>query len=306
MEGPTRYESKTLPKINLSLPVEPILRWTLAFSDDRTRPGYVTIPARSEADRDSFVQRYLDPRFRKYRFGSIEDVEGEKTGEWLSKGLLQSFTERVTQLSVPEEVHLSLPKWFPPEQGSQEILWGLVARPDLVVEEPLRSMLDQSIYLIHDVYRAVWEARFVVKESVLLTPAQRFVSTVSRWLLGTSTEFDEQRLRQLPVTRKVRDIERYDVLCFLLTLARQNDLLGRVVLAFNGLEHATEEHVQLLNEMDLLLTAVDRWVKIGPIPLGVMIGHTGDPDDMARLRELHPKLANKVEAGLEWVRKART
>jgi hypothetical protein len=297
-----RTRSRPIPKLNVRpATVEDLLRWVADFTEERPRPACVVLAGKPH-ERRAFMAQFASTQFAAFQQGALDEISGPTTLTWLSEGLAKNVTARVCQARLPLDCRDAMPPWFPPEPAVWELLWGLVAREDLLVDEPLRSMLDQDFFLIYDVYRALWEARFLAKENVNLGPAQDFVKTMTRWMTSLLTPEDEKRLQAIGITRTISADQRLDVLCFLLTLASQNALLSRVIFFIDGLERATENDKPVLRELFRFLAAIERWVAIGPCPVGVVIGHTAEHDDLHTLREIDDRLACKVIDGLSWVR----
>lgn len=279
---------------------EALLAWTTCFSESEHRPACLVIPGTPQ-QREAFFTGFLLPKYARFRPGSVEDIIGPQTRVWLEQGLSRNLVSRIASARLPLDCRDMLPRWAPPQAGVWELLWGLIAIEDFVVEEPLRSRIDQDFLLIRDVYRALWEARFLAKENVNLAPAQECVHTLVRWVSSSVLSLeDEARLQAIGVDRRIHPDERYDLLCFLIVLAAQNGLINQYLIAFDGLEEATEDHVSSLREMHRLITTVSEWIDSAPCPIGILIGHSGQPADLHALSALHEGLAEAVTTGLAW------
>lgn len=276
--------------------VAPLISWAVA--DEATRPALCVVPGEAP-QRTSLLQQFTLGEWRRFQEGYLVDHPQEAT--WLSLGVVHDLTRRVERLALPKEVRDRFQGYPAFPQGSWEVLWALVWNDDFIVEEPLRGVVDQSFYLMHDVYRAIWEARFFARENGTLKPLSAFMQTLTRWMTGeTLSKADLELLGRLNITRHIAtELERLDVLCFVLTLAAQNDVLCRTVFVFDQLENAlTPEHKVALRQLHTLFLVVSRWVHLGLCPAGVLLGFRGLPSDFTKLKKLHPKLAGEVAAHL--------
>jgi hypothetical protein len=264
------------------------------------------IPGPSREDRRFYFQRYLSPKWERFRVGTVEDVYGPHTTHWLDVGVIEDATARLSEASIPADCRDVLPVWCPPRKGVWELLWGLIGVEDLVIQEPLATMVDQQGFLAHDLYRLLWEARFRVKEnSVNLTPAQEVFDAALLWAGGKPlSEAQEKLIATVGVTTKVETTaQQAEMLCMVMTLAAQNSLVNRIVLTFDSLERALEhpQRQKLLRGLNHFVDAVERWIKVpGGCPVGVLVGFADTARNRALLREHHPKLASRVEDGLAW------
>jgi len=263
------------------------------------------IPGPSREDRRFYFERYLSPKWEKFRVGSIEDVYGPHTTQWLDVGVIEDATTRIRAMAIPADCRDVLPMWCPPQKNVWELLWGLVGVEEFVVEEPLSSLVDQEGSLLHDFYRLVWEARFLAKESVNLTAAQTFMESLLLWVTGGKLSEEQDRvLAALNVKSRVEaPSQQADLLCMVVTLAAQNSLTNRMVIAFDDLELALDhpKRQYLLRGLSQFIEAVDRWtLRAGGCPIGVLVGFADTQTNRARLKEHHPKLAARVEDGLAW------
>lgn len=221
----------------------------------------------------------------------IVDTSCFRMDQWTREPVVPHVTDRLSALSVPSQE-------FPRSEDVWELLWALVAVEDFLIDEPLRSMVDQKFYLVHDVYRLIWEIRFVSHETSDLKPAKQLMGTFLRWLEGTLLPEDRQRLMALGIQRAIQEQERADVLLFLTTLAAQNVIVSRIVLGFEGLNDILmPKERPKLKQFHGFLRALSRWGQMG-CPVRAVIGF--DLEDIPRLRRLHPKLADDIQAGSVW------
>ncbi len=286
-------------------PVEPVIKWTLRFHDEAKRQPMLVIPGPTAQDRMGFYRKYLSDEWASFRPDTVEDIISDPARDWVDQTVLSNFTGRFAMAKVPEEAKSELPNWFPPPVWAWEFLWALTACPTFLIEEPLRSMVDQAHYLFHEVYVALWELRFRLRENPKdFEPTLQFFNAIVRWLTASHLDTcDQAMLEAAGVTRRVsNDQERLDVLFFLVTLAEHNALLNRYVVCFDGLERALRPDKRpLLREMVTFLATLDRWIRVAQAPVGVLIGMDTSSRQMAALRRLNPKLASEVEAGLAWI-----
>lgn len=227
----------------------------------------------------------------------IVDTQRLVLDGWTEDGVVPHFTERLSKLSVPLITKDRLVSWFPPSDDVWELLWALVAVDEFVIDDPLRAMVDQKFYLVHDVYRFLWEVRFVSHETSL-KDAKKLMGTFLRWLEDDLTSGDLEVLGKLRIERRIQEQERADVLCFLTTLAAQNAIVSRIVLGFEGLNDILEPKERpKLKQLHSFLKTLTRWGGLG-CPVRLLIGF--DFGEISRLHNLHPKLADDIQAGSVW------
>lgn len=285
-------------------PVEPVIKWTLRFHDEAKRPAMLVVPGATAHDRLTWYRKYLSDEWSSFRPDTVEDIIGDGARDWVDQSILANFTARVAMAQVPHEAKNELPDWFPPPVLAWEFVWALASVETFLAEEPLRGLVDRSHYVFHEVYRVLWELRFRLRENKDVAPTQQFFDAAVRWMTASHlTETDLAMLESAGVTRRIRsDQERFDVLCFLITLAEHNALLNRFIVCFDGLERAIRpEKRGLLRELQMFLATLDRWIRLAQAPIGVLVGMDTSARQMSSLRRLNPKLADEIEAGLAWV-----
>jgi hypothetical protein len=260
----------------------------------------VVIPGATAQDRFGWYRKYLSDEWASFRPDTVEDIISDGARDWVDQTVLSNFTARVAMAQVPTEAKRDLPNWNPPPVA-WEFVWALAAVEHFVVEEPLRSLVDRSHYVFHEIFRVLWELRFRLQENKGdIEPAQQFFDAAIRWMTASHLgETDQAMLTAAGVTRRIRsDQERLDVLCFLITLAEHNALLNRFILCFDGLERALRpEKRALLRELQTFLSTIDRWIRMAQAPIGILIGMDTSSRQMASLRRLNSKLAIDIEAG---------
>lgn len=297
---PHRTDSSQMARVMVRTPrVESFTDWMGSFGEDEPRDPYLVLPGKS-ADRHRFLQKVMS----EDRIGVIDDLIGPEALGWLDQGPCKNLLARAAKLSLPKESRRSLPTWFPPEPGNWELLWGLIAVDDFIVDEPIRSMLDQNFYVVHDVYRVLWEARFLAKENESdRSQAQLLVRTLVRWMTTPMLTAEDQRwLDSIGIRRPITSEQRFELFCMLVGLAWQNGLLSRYMIYFDGLELADGIQETVLKELSHMLSALERWIRIGPCPIGLVIGYTAESSDLHDLRSTDDRLYDKIVKGLNWVR----
>ncbi len=210
------------------------------------------------------------------------DASGTLTRSWVQDGVVQNVLDRLRQLRIfPGKNRVGL-----------NILWALVTSEDFIVEEPLRGMVDHSFYLIHDLYRLLWEARFTVREG---NDPESVIDAMTRWISREPLRDEDTAIfAHLGIDRLVRSpAEQFDITCFLLTMAAQNGLVGRVIWLFDDLEEGLKQPEVLL-QLESLIRTISRWIEIGRCPLGIIIGFQGTKADMALLRRRNARLFSQI------------
>jgi len=267
-------------------PVEPAEDWAETF-DEGLRPVFFTVLGQSIQDRYEF--------YSKFEGGQIGVLNLTHTPRvWLERGPLLLLQETVEQCRLPLSAKDLLPTWWPPPTTTWNLLWALGTTPDLTLEEPIRGMVDMRFSLAHDLFKAIWEIRFSIREGGDLLATERLVQAVGTWLLGRHLDADDQLvLKPVGIGRRVTsDQEKIDMLCLLLTLASQSGLLSRLYLAFDGVERADRPH---LKELLAVLQGCGRWARIPGMPLGLLLGWNGDGAGLGRA---NAKLATLIVQGV--------
>lgn len=284
----------------LSLPA--LHRWAQDIHNPSRPPLVVISGSRREVIYDRFQsedQMFAEP-------GLVHDLGRTVTDEWIKDGLAKHITNRVRDIEIPPEFRakqnfmFSLPTSDENARG-WEILWGLVSVSFLTIEEPLARLIDQRLSLLSGVYRSIMEARFEALE-FLSNTHQVGVPAIGRWVEGdTLTSQEKAFLQRAGVKQEISESARFEVLLFLLALARQNGVVGGVVLALDGLEQVTDK--ARADELFRLIEITEKWTKLGA-PLGILLGWRGTKEDLKNLRKLHPRLAKKVAMADAWIRQA--
>lgn len=300
--GPPKRRSSA--EVELSPSVMALTTWTV--EDDPERPLSIVLPGPSHFNRQEVLKQYRDGTWRRFHSGIVIDAMPPKSVEWLEGDIATNFLTRIRQLQMPPVSKEIMASWYPRATGIWELLWNLIAVEEFVVEEPLRQLIDKPFYLVHDVHRAIWEARFLAREHATLDATEGLMVIIDRWLMGEPLGDDGRRvLSTLGIKRLItKDAERLDVACFLLSLACQNGLLERSIFLFDDLEHALQPNRRsMLRQLRDLLDTGRRWARLGSNPLGVVLGFTGTQTDLQLLTKFNPTLGAEVREGLVRARK---
>jgi len=290
---PSRTNAQTLVMPSIA----PLVEW--AQAEVETRLPLLVFQGSTFQDRLAILSQWEAGDWRRTQPCIITDTCSAYTRTWPTDGILHNLTNRIARITIPSEVKQRLLNG-PPTPNIWEIVWALVSTEDFLVEEPLRGMVDRSFYLVHDIYRVLWEARFLIRENAGHETVAQLVGTFIRWLTSEPlTPQDQKTLGELSIKRLVSsEQERFDALCFLLTLAAQNGIVEQVIFLFDGLEDVLQpEYRSVLRQLHAMVLAIGRWVSIGGCPLRVLVGFRGSKTDTAALRRLHPKLAVEVTQG---------
>lgn len=287
-----------------SVPV--IMEWTLAAME-QDHPVALVLPGPSHAERQRVLRQYTEGIQRASPVGVVINADEGLTASWVQVGTTENFFGRVASMRMPALLPDVLAGWYSSKVGEPwELLWGLIAVEEFLVDEPLRSMVDQSFYLVHDVHRAIWEARFLAREHAALDVTERFVQAITSWISGqTLSEEHRQALSSIGINRPVATAtEQLDVMFFLLSLAYHSGLIERAVFVFDDLEEALQPQKRaMLRQIRDLLATAKRWALLGS-PVGILLGFSGSRQDMELLSKYNMSLAVEVSSGLDWTRQS--
>jgi hypothetical protein len=203
----------------------------------------------------------------------------------LTEGLVTNLTRRLSKVR-------SIGSIIPHEW---DLLWNLLTLETLVVEDPLRLLVDQG-HLITEAFKAIWEARFRLEEG---QEVQDAVSAISNWMTGAPLDVAQRKfLGQLGiVSEPSTTFERLDLMFFLVALAKQNELVSRTVFIFDGLERAVVQGVSrrkaFYKECFDFCIAAERWSRLGA-PIGFIFGYSKEHDPLSVIEKAHPKLGRKL------------
>ena len=258
--------------------LDPAVEWTEGF-DEGERSAFFAVLGASHYEREVLYRN----------FPSSVDSR-----EWLTRSPLQTLQAVVEHAGVDQAAKDTLPPWWPPPSAPWGLLWALATLPDVLIEDPLRDLMDMQFSLAHDLFRGLWEIRFNLREQGDLLETNRLVTAMGTWLLGHPLDSENTRLLEhAGIQRKVgSDAEKIDTLCILLLMAAQNGLVRRLYLAFDDLERADRTK---LKELLTVLQGVSRWAKVPGMPLGLFLGWNGDG---AKLGKANARLAALIVQGI--------
>ncbi len=294
-KGKPRGDKSALPPS-----VAALTSWTVRA--DPNGPFAIVIPGATHSDRHEVLKPYLAGEWRRFHAGVVIDVTPAKSTGWLDGDVAGNLLERVRLMRMPPVAKGVLAPWCP-HTGVWELLWNLVAVEEFVVEDPLRQMIDKPFYLAHDIHRALWEARFVAREHDTLQPVKAFLRHFCQWINGEPLGDDSRAvLAGIGIHRRITsNLEKLDVIGFLLALAGQMRLLERAIFLIDDLERALVPNKRfLLGQLRDMLSSGRRWTQFGVNPLGILLGFTGSQTDMKLLGKHQATLATEVGAGLNW------
>lgn len=206
--------------------------------------------------------------------------------KWIEQGLVENLTERFSNLRCIGSI-VDRP-W--------DVIWNFLTLQDLVVEEPLKALIDQGL-LFTQAFKAIWEARFLLKEG---RDARQLVEAFAGWVTAAPLTAESKRLLdRLGVERELSTpYERLDMLFFLATWAAQNHLIGRQLFVIDGLDRAltqgTARRKQLLKELDHFCTSAERWSKLGS-RLGFVLGYSDEHKALAGIIRSNARLGMKLQ-----------
>jgi hypothetical protein len=274
--------------------VDRALPWLIALSS--SADATLVVPGTTASARAKFYQDFEE----RLQPGVILDRTVAR--EWQRVAPVDSWTSRFCRLQVPDDCLGMLPKWFD-RPADWEILWALASIDDFVIEDPLRGMVDQRHYLVHDATRIFLEFRFAVREGTASMKSQEVLYTLVRWMTGTELKKEDIAfLTSIGVNRKPMHInERIDLLIFFLTLADHNALLVSPIFLFDGLEAAvTAKDRTRLRELHAIVQGVSRWGAHMASPVGIMLGF--DTRKLGALKRINEPFGKDVERYLAWTR----
>jgi hypothetical protein len=219
-----------------------------------------------------------------YRLAKIESKDLDSG--WIDQGLVENITVRFSKLRCIGSI-VARP-W--------DLLWNFLTLEELVVEEPLKALIDQGL-LFTQAFKAIWEARFLLREG---RDIRALVEAFSGWVTAAPlTQESKQLLDQLGIERELATpFERLDMLFFLATLAAQNQLLSYQLFVIDGLDRAvtagTARRKELLKELDHFCTSAERWSKLGA-PVGFVLGYSNEHRALAAIEKSNSKLGDKLK-----------
>lgn len=218
-----------------------------------------------------------------YRLAHISSKDLDQ--RWVEQGLVDNLTERFSNIRCVGSI--AAHPW--------DLVWNFLTLEDLTVEEPLRALIDQGL-LFTQAFKAVWEARFLLKEG---RDIRQLVEAFSGWVTAAPLSPESKLLLDgLKVERELSTpFERLDMLFFLATWAAQNSLIPNQLFVIDGLDRAltqgTARRKQLLKELDHFCTSAERWNKLGS-PMGFVLGYSNEHQGLTGIGRSNSKLGFKL------------
>jgi hypothetical protein len=220
--------------------------------------------------------------------------------ECFAKGLF----DRMCVVKDWSGVHERFVDWVTNPKDIWQLLFDLVTVKEFVVEEPLRSLIDQGL-MFTEFYRALWEIRFLLREqegaSEKTLQTDAFTKSLVQWMAQKPlTKKNRKALDKAHISRELAtSSERLDMLFFLLSLAKQNAVLNRMVIVYDGLESILNQDPNIrqaqLKDLLTLISGAERWARFGS-PLGIIIGFPKEQGVLSSVRRHNAKLNTKIRA----------
>lgn len=264
----------TLPKWTPSS-VRRVHAWVTKLSEGGS--PFLTVAAPSQLRTQTYELCYTVP--------GLEVLGSPDSGQdWLTKGVVNDLTQEVRGLTGRP--------WG--------LVWDLLAVNDFLVEEPLRSLIDQG-FGFTSLFKALWEARFLLKEA-RKPEALSLLGAVLRWICALDlTPQQQTELEKVHVERELESVqERMDMLLFLLALGYQNGLNDRTVLVLDGLEQlvrvGSERRKERFRELGEITMAFERWSKLGSAT-GILLG-VDSVESVTTLAPYNDRFGDKLASSL--------
>lgn len=205
---------------------------------------------------------------------------------WVKEGLVEAITQRLA---------------FATQKDSWQLFHALIEVPDFVVEEPLRSLVDQG-FRFTESFKAIWEARHLLQEGQDAA-ATTLTTALIQWMTGQALKPETRELlEKAHISRElVSTQDRLDMLFFLLALAQQNGLIDRTVVVIDSFELAVRQPAEprraLLREALDVVTAAERWTRLGA-RVGIVFGFSKLHGTLTSLKRYSPKLHGRIRIAL--------
>lgn len=173
--------------------------------------------------------------------------------------------------------------------GQYGLAWELAVTTSLNIEFPLRDLVDET-GLAHDVFRLIWEMRFLMQEQPDGAAALEWLGTFQRWSRAeplTAEDFgrlDDADVRSRPSTFE----ERVTILLLLLSLANQNGVFDHMLVILD----AVDDPSCPLEEILAVLRAFDAWALHASVPVGFLAGF--DLEKLPSIRRANQQFAGVV------------
>lgn len=266
-----RPQSGTMPAVTWSPPpAETVQDWVLRLSERGDALLTMSGPT---------------PALRGEAFRMCFEIPGiavlgrtKYTQEWVTKGVLADLTQRVRGLT-------------PTPWG---LIWDLLAVDDFVVEDPLKSLIDQG-FRFTGCFKAIWEARCLHQEE-RPEETMALLKALIRWMTAAElTPEQKTLLTGVGVKHALGEPECLDMLLFLLALAYQNGLTDRTVFVFDGVEMVRKK--EDLRKLADAVTIFERWTRLGSAT-GIVLGLNTAGKTVEAITSMNPRLGKKIAASL--------
>jgi len=206
----------------------------------------------------------------------------------------------IRQMRVPSKFRVRNTLSFRPPHPSMnpfgwDLLWCLVAHRELVLTSYLKDLVGRKSSRLTEFYTALVEIRFEAQERQSIPSIEENIEALGRWVEGTLSDPTSFKLKT-GVKGDVQSNERMDLLLFILSLAKDNQLIEEFILFLGEIGKLTLDKAEGINE---IILALDRWVSIG-CPLNLLLGWRGSDEDKAQLKEVHPRLLVRFKKGAAW------
>lgn len=230
--------------------------------------------------------------FRRETFKAFYQVKdlvilgaSKNNQDWLAKGIVDDLTQRVRGFTGRP--------WG--------LVWDLLDVQDVIVEEPLTSLLKQGLRFT-SFFRALREGKAMLQKG-RRDDALALLGSVFRWLSAQELGPEHRSwLERMQIRHELQTLhERLDMLLFLLALAYQNDLADRTVFVLDGLDKtlrlSVDKRKHFHNQMLDTIQTFDRWARLGS-SAGVVIGLDASDDTLDILSQYNDRLGKRVRAAL--------
>jgi hypothetical protein len=229
------------------------------------------------------------PAHRASIYRLTKTLQDQASTTWLDEGIVENLTARFSKVRAIGSI-------IPHEW---DLLWNLLTLEQVEFEEPLRLLIDQGL-VFTEAFKAIWEARSRLDEG---REIKNLVTAISRWMTGVKLAPAERRLLgSLGIERELgTPFERLDMLFFLVTLAKQNDLVAPLVLILDGLDRVVTLGVSrrkvMLKELYDFCLAAERWSRL-EAPIGFMLGYSDEHRALDAIERANSKLGTKLKSYL--------
>jgi hypothetical protein len=166
----------------------------------------------------------------------------------------------------------------------------------------LKDLVTNRNSPITEFYKALVEIRFEAQERKSIPSIEENIVALGRWLEGGTSEDEVVAALKLRTGIKgnVLPFDRINLLFFILTLAKDNQLLEDFVMWSPEMELLSKSGASGLNG---ILLALDAWFSIG-CPLNLLLGWRAATGDREAMRKLSPRLMTRFQEGSAWAHQA--